>query len=146
MKPIAITLIILAGHLLCICQIHYKTEVYENPLLIDSTNAHTIQSFENTPESIVTFFYASKIRNDEKWKKVVLPEPERSNRLKSKLEKYDKWKFIKFRLVSKKIYSDTDLGIKINMEIEVGGEKEKGEDVVEVNLIDGKWMITSVPT
>ena len=40
-------------------QSDYVWDKYSDPLLITSDNANSIDSFENNPESIVIFFYAS---------------------------------------------------------------------------------------
>ncbi len=120
--------------------------VYEDAVLIDSSNASSIKDFENTPESIVTFFYASKIRNDNEWLKVIPEEGDRSERLNRKLEEYENWTFTKFKLVSKMESSEKQLWIKIFMEIVYEGGVDSGTDEVTVELIDGKWIITSVPT
>jgi hypothetical protein len=37
-------------------------------------NAKSVTSFENTPESVVTYFFASRIRKDNEWEKVCLPK------------------------------------------------------------------------
>jgi hypothetical protein len=120
--------------------------LFENILTIDSTNAYSINDFENTPESIVMFFYASKIRNDDEWKQVLPEESERSERLSRKLEEYENWIFTKFKLVSKMEYEKNKTWIKIFMEIEFDSQQDSGTDEVTVEFIDGKWIITSVPT
>ncbi|MFC2093300.1 hypothetical protein ACFLSV_05310 [Bacteroidota bacterium] len=120
--------------------------VYDDAVLIDSSNASSIEDFENTPESIVTYFYASKIKNDDDWNNVLPEEGDRSKRLNRKLKEYENWTFTKFKLVSKMESGESQLWIKIFMEIVYKGRVDSGTDEVTVELIDGKWVITSVPT
>ncbi|OQX97413.1 MAG: hypothetical protein B6I20_12710 [Bacteroidetes bacterium 4572_117] len=118
----------------------------DNQQLIDSTNTQNFMEFENTPESVVNYFYASKIRNDSLWKNVLPLEKEQSLRLKSKLVKYSQWKFHKMKILQKKAFAENAFWIKIFMEIEYKGQKKSGKDELDVQLINGKWTITSVPT
>ncbi len=118
----------------------------ENPMLVDSTSAKSHMEFENTPESIVNYFYASKIRNDSLWKKVLQPEDQQNSRLKVKLDKYKKWKFHQIKILRKIEHKENAYWIKIFMEIEYKGKKNSGTDDVEVQKINGRWVITSVPT
>jgi len=127
-------------------QSDYTWEKYENPLMITEDNVSTIDNFENTPESIVTYFYASKIRKDNKWEKVLPNEDNRSERLKRKLIAYEEWTIVRFQLVSKTEYSKDNLWVKVFFEIDYYGQKDSGTDEVTIKLINGKWIITSVPT
>ncbi len=127
-------------------QSEYTTLRYETPVLIDHTNADSITSFENTPASVVTFFYASKIRGDARWEEVLPKEAERSERLKRKLLTYQTWKITQFKLLGKTEYAKEKLWLKIFMEIEYQGRKDSGEDDVTIEYIDGTWVITSIPT
>ena len=127
-------------------QSDYVWDKYSDPLLITSDNANSIDSFENNLESIVIFFYASKIRNDKEWQKVIPTEEFRSYWLKQKLEDYDLWTFTKFQLISRTEYSPNKFWVKAFFEIEYKGEIDGKIDEVTVELIDGMWIITSVPT
>ena len=127
-------------------QSKYKWEKYENPLLIKNDSTTTIDNFENTPESIVTYFYASKIRKDSKWEKVLPNEDNRSASLKKALLLLQEHLTItQFQLVSKAEYSKNELWIKVFFEIEYNGKKKSGTDEVTVKLINGKWFITNLP-
>tara|TARA_Y100000739_G_C20507385_1_gene417887 strand:- start:526 stop:1020 length:495 start_codon:yes stop_codon:yes gene_type:complete len=126
-------------------QSKYTWEKYENPLLIKNDSTANIDDFENTPESIVTYFYASKIRKDSKWEKVIPNEDNRSENLKKELSFYENFAFTQFQLVSKTEYSKNELGIKVFFEIEYDGKKKSGTDGVTVKLINGKWLITNLP-
>lgn len=127
-------------------QSDYVWEEFKNPKTLNKDNAGSIKSFENTPESLVCYFYASKIRQDDKWKEV-LPDPSKwSERLKHKIKTYENWKITEFRLVSKTEYEDGKVWVKIYMTLEIDGKTESGTDEATVELINGKWVITSVPT
>ena len=124
----------------------YEWEIYEKPLMISKTNANTINAFENTPESIVSYFYASKIRNDKKWQKVIPALENRSEKLKRNLIKYERWNISRFQLRSKTEFEKNKLWVKIFFEIEYDGQKDSGTDEVTLHLIDGVWIIVGVPT
>jgi len=127
-------------------QSDYKWEEFEDPLMIDKTNAKKVKKYENTPESVVTYFYASRIRGDNKWEKIIPPEAERSDRLERKLETYAKWNITKFHLVSKTEYEKNKYWVKVYFEIEINGKTDSGTDEATVILKNGKWIISSVPT
>lgn len=135
--------------LISILFVSCSSEVDDNLVLtteIDGTNASTITSYPNTPEGVVAYFYASKIRDDQNWEKVVPKVPQQSNRMIRKLIKYKKWKFLKYKFVSKKEKGEDKVEIKIFMEIEINGKKDSGKDDVLVEKIKGKWTITNIPT
>ena len=121
-------------------------EYYIGKPYIDQANATEYLTFENTPESVVTFFYASKIRNDKQWLEVVPLKENRSIRLSNKLDHYHQCTFTRFRLIGKKDDLDNRLWLKIYMEIENDGEVNKAVSKVSVELIEGHWLITSVPS
>lgn len=114
--------------------------------LITKENAKDVSSFDNTPQAVVMFFYASRIRGDKEWEKVCLPENERSDKMKRKLEEYKTWTILEYKFVSVKEKSDDKCFVSLWMKISVDGEVDEGEDEATVELIDGKWIITSIPT
>lgn len=123
-------------------------EKIENAPVIDTKNATTFSSYENTLESVVNYFYASQIRKDTEWEKVVpLPE-DRTERLQSKLKTYKEvWTITTFHLVSKTQTSTNRFMVRVYFEITgPDGRKDGGVDTAEVRLMDGKWVITSIPT
>jgi hypothetical protein len=77
----------------------------------------------------VTYFFASKIRGDDDWKKVLEPENTWSKRMLYSLDKCEKWTFTAFRLDRKRCMLKT------------GG----GFDEVSVTNSNGTWIITEVP-
>ena len=113
---------------------------------ITDDNANGVTSFENTPESIVMYFFASKIRKDNEWEKVCLPKDQRSDKLKRGLDEYNNWGFTKYRFVDKKEFDKGKFWVKIYMSITYEGATDDGEDEVTVEMIDGNWLITEVPT
>nr|NQU93582.1 hypothetical protein [Bacteroidota bacterium] len=116
------------------------------PVLIDSLTAIQINDYENSPESIVAYFYASQIRKDNKWDEVITPMQKRSDVLIEKLNAYVEWNFKKVRLISKCEYSPGQMWIRIFMEVGFNGQIESGEDDVSLTKVDGRWVIASVPT
>jgi len=111
---------------------------------ITTANAQKIKKYKNTPESLLTYFYASKIRQDKKWQKL-LPT-DRSKKLNYALEEYEEWTFTKFRLVSKAKSPSGTLWVKIFMEIEYKGRVDSGQDEAALKLEKGKWVIVSLPS
>lgn len=124
----------------------YDWNFYEDPDVIDQTNASVFTDFStDNPESMVEYFYASKIRGDEKWKDVLQPEDKWSSRLKYSLDKYENWKFVNFHLVKKKRHSESGWWIAVYFEIEYNGRKDGGTDEVSLQFNGSEWVITEVP-
>lgn len=109
-------------------------------------NAASVTAYENTPESVVMYFYASKIRKDEKWKEVVIPESTWDERMHRKMQEYSRWTFLAYRLVSTKDAGEGKVWVTLYMKIKVGDETDDGQDEATVSYIDGKWLISEVPT
>ncbi|MES0489985.1 MAG: hypothetical protein ABUK01_08345 [Leptospirales bacterium] len=119
---------------------------YEASPMITIEEAKSITTWENTPGSLLTYFYASKIRGDQDWKKVLPPENQWSERLIRKLQKMEKWKFVKFQLIAIENNKTDKRYVKIFIQIEINGRVDGGKDEATVEKIDGKWVIVSVPT
>jgi hypothetical protein len=113
---------------------------------ITGDNAGQVTSFDNTPESVVMYFYASRIRKDNDWEKVCQPADQQSDKMKRKLNEYSKWTFTKYKYVSKKEFEPNKFWVTLHMAITVEGESDEGEDEATVEMIDGKWVVTEVPT
>lgn len=113
---------------------------------ITAYNASSFESYENTLESVLNYFYASQIRKDMEWMKVFVPHADWDERIAKKLIKYDQWTITNFHLVSKSEYALGKFYVKVYFKIEIDGKSEDGIDTAEVQLIDGKWIITSIPT
>ncbi|MCJ8290292.1 MAG: tetratricopeptide repeat protein [Crocinitomicaceae bacterium] len=124
----------------------YDWNFYDDPDVIDATNALLFTEFSNDdPESMVNYFYASRIRGDEKWRDVLQPESQWSDRLKYSLAKYEKWNFVNFRLVKKKRHSESGWWIGAYFEIEVNGHKDGGNDEISLTFNGVEWVIINVP-
>ncbi len=121
-------------------------ELLSDAPLITTQNAPEISSFENNPESIITYFYASKIRQDNSWREVLPKEKNWTERLRYKVKKYENWTIKEFQLRKKNEYEKDKMWVEIFMKIEYQGKTESGTDEVELEKIDGKWVITSIPT
>lgn len=113
---------------------------------ITVVNAGDVTSFEETPESIVMYFYASKIRKDNDWEKVCIPERARSSKFTNALGAYESWIFTKYRFVSKEEFAPDVWSVTIYMEISMNGQTDSGTDQVKVEKVDGSLFITEVPT
>lgn len=124
-------------------------QIFKSPMEITAENAQEVTSFENEPGSLVQYFFASRIRGDEKWKEVCQPEGQMSERMKYSLDKYDNWKFTKFHLVSKEEASPGKWWVKVYfaIEIERNGKiiRDDGQDEATVREWNGKFIITEVP-
>lgn len=121
--------------------------LFKDSLEINIKNASQFKSFDSSdPASLVSYFYASRIRKDNKWKDVLKPEDQWDETMKKKLEKYSEWQFNKFMLVKKQLESANTMYITIYMEIEVKGKKDGGTDQVTLKKQGDKWIIVRVPT
>lgn len=119
---------------------------YKKAPLIDATSARKVNRFKHTPAALITYFYASRIRQDKRWKKVLPKKKQWSRKLKYAIKEYSNWVFTKFKLVSKKEYSSGKMWVKIWIEIEYKGRKDSGTDEVALELKNGKWVIVGLPT
>ncbi len=114
--------------------------------VITAQNASTYLSYDNTLESVLNYFYASQIRKDMEWMNVFVPLGDWDEEIARKLQKYDQWTITNFHLVSKSEYAPGKFYVKVYFKIEMDGKSEDGIDTAEVQLIEGKWIITSIPT
>ncbi len=121
-------------------------ELLSDAPLITTQNAPEISSFKNNPESIITYFFASKIRQDNSWREVLPEEKNWTKRLRYKVKKYENWTIKEFQLRKKNEYEKDKMWVEIFMKIEYQGKIESGTDEVELEKINGKWVITSIPT
>lgn len=140
-----VSLYIIALALLVSCS-KAKQKVLPPETEITTANASQVQAYDNTPESVVMYFYASMIRNDKAWEKVCPPEPKQSKMFRGKMEEYSSWNFTKYRFVKKEEFEKDSYYVTIYMAIIFEGKEDDGEDQVTVEKIDGKWMVTDVPT
>jgi hypothetical protein len=126
------------------CGLH-QSKTLPSGTLITAENANQVTGFENTPESVLMYFYASRIRKDNAWEKVCLPEQQRSDYMKRQLEKYAGWNITKYQYVSKKEFEPGKFWVNLYMEIIFNGRADDGHDEATVEKIDGRWVITDIP-
>lgn len=115
--------------------------------LITKDNAHLITTFdENDIESMVTYYFSSRIRQDDKWKQVLPPENTWSDRMKYSIAKHNKLTFFEFLNLGfgKNKYGNHH--VKIWAKVGMNNEKDEGEDFVQIRKVNNKWIITKVPT
>lgn len=114
--------------------------------LITKQNAHLITSYDiDNIESMVTFYFASRIRGDEKWKEVVPKESVWTSRMRYSIQKHDTWEFIKFQNLGylKDKYGNS--GVKVYFCITYNGREDCGKDDVELKWDGERWTIWVVP-
>jgi hypothetical protein len=119
------------------------------PAMIDSSivtasNADGVKFFEDNPESVTRYFYASRIRGDQQWENVCHPPANRSPKLVEDLALHDQKKIIQYRHLS------TDWVENIcNVHMELIWHPQDDEVAAEtieyiafLEKIDGLWWIT----
>jgi len=133
--------------------IEYGSELYDEAqaymadadtdirVMINEANAYQVTSFENTPESVVAYFYASFIRKDLEWQKVCLPYEEQSPEFKNTIEQYSTWRDLKYTPQGSQ---GSDVLFKLEF-IDMNGEADHGDRVITVEEIDGKDLVTTIP-
>jgi hypothetical protein len=128
--------------LLTLCSCAEKIGIKET---ITTENAHLVTDFdENDIESMVTYYFASRIRKDDKWKLVLLNAAAWSPRMRYSISKHNKWNFVEFKNLG--LYEgEYGTYIKVYFMIEMDGRRDGGEDDVELKKYTGKWVISKVP-
>lgn len=119
-------------------------ETYVDPPTYDAETAEGVAPGDRSPEAAVVHFYASRLRDDRRYRDVLVPEP--SDRLERKLDTYDDWKFRAFRLVGRKATSADRYWVEIWFEIDIDGDVDDGTDEVTVRRVGDGWRIEQVPT
>jgi hypothetical protein len=113
---------------------------------INTENAEYFTTFDSTNiESMVTYYFASRIRNDEEWRNVLPDSSEWSDRMQYSIGKHNEWKFVEFKNLGIK-HTDYGTSVKVYFLINVNGKNEGGEDDVEIIKVNNKWVIVKVPT
>lgn len=112
---------------------------------ITTENAHLVTEYnEDDIESMVTYYFASRIRKDDDWKKV-LPDPSRwSSRMQYSIKTHNQWNFVEFKNLGlyKGKYGSY---VKVHITIEFEGRRDGGQDDVELQMENGRWIISKVP-
>lgn len=138
------TILIIAFAILAACS--PKVKALPADTEITMLNAADVKAFDNTPESVVMYFYASMIRKDKAWEKVCPSEQKQSKMFRGKMEEYSSWNFTKYRFVKKEEFEKDSYYVTIYMSIIYEGEEDDGEDQVTVTKMNGKWMVVDIPT
>jgi hypothetical protein len=122
------------------------TDVKE-PIVIISGNAKDFMAHQSTPESVMNYFFASQIRRDKLWEKVVMREYWRGDLMQAQLDQYEKVEIIKFKLVSiAATVPNRRFWIKVDMEIKAAGKVKEITGDAEIIVLGGDWVILSLPT
>ncbi len=114
------------------------------PIIILPTNTDEYINLENSPISVVSYFYASRIMNNRKWVKVVSKISSQDERLRNKLEEYEKWKIFKVTVLDITKLTEKVYLAKIFVETEINGKQQSIEDILTITLVNNNWLITSL--
>jgi len=108
-------------------------------------NAHLVKEYNKDDiESLVTYYFASRIRKDDKWINVLPKSTEWSSRMKTSIDEHNKWNFVEFKNLG--LYKGKyGTYVKVYFVIDIKGHREGGEDEVEITEKNGKWIISVVP-
>jgi hypothetical protein len=114
--------------------------------IITVENAAKVTKYdENDIESMVTYYFASRIRKDEDWKNV-LPDSERwSEKMKISINIHNQTEFIEFQ---NKGFAENNHGAYVNVNFKIKNKRGKvkgGNDEVELKKSNDKWIISKVP-
>lgn len=124
--------------------ISFSQEINENDT-ITKLNAQLITSFDKSDiESMVTYYFASRIRGDEKWKEV-LPDPSLwTDRMIYSIEKHNQLNFTKYKNLG---FYEGEYGayVKVFIWVEMNGKSDGGIDDVTLKQENGQWIIWKVP-
>ena len=103
--------------------------------MITVENAHEIDSFDPANvESMIDYYFASRIRGDQKWKEVLQDPTEWSNRMKYSIDEHDKWNFLEYKNDGFK--DGSDRWVSIWVKIEYNGRTDSGTNEVEVKKLN----------
>ncbi|MBD3636501.1 MAG: hypothetical protein HUJ25_04095 [Crocinitomicaceae bacterium] len=113
--------------------------------MITKDNAGDFQTFSRSDViSMVDFYFASRIRGDEKWRDVLPPEEEWSSKMKRSVESHDKWEFLEYK--NNGLKNDNERYVTVYFKISFNGKTDDGTDEVEVKKLGNEWMIKKVPS
>lgn len=139
---IFLTIILVALSAFSFSQEMDPIEKVSNPTLITASNASTFSSYDNTLESVVNYFFASQIRKDKEWEKVVSSPQEQTELMQHILHKYETRTITKFQLSGKVEHQKGKFWVFVNVEMVDNGRTNKVFGRVEVELINSKLVIT----
>lgn len=123
--------------------INYAQESKSYSITID--NAKSFKTFNKTDiGSMVDYYFASRIRGDQEWKKVLPDSSLWSSRMSGSIAKHNKWTFINYKNLGLH-NSDYGASFKVDFCIQGQTDTECGEDSVEISKNGDEWIITKVP-
>jgi hypothetical protein len=110
---------------------------------VTATNADQVKFFEDSPESVTRYFYASRIRGDEKWQSVCISPAQRSPEFVEDLALHDQKIIIRYEQLSTNYIENT---CNVHMELEwadaaASAPSETFEHIAFLEKIDGIWWI-----
>lgn len=117
-------------------------EKISNAPIITASNASTFISYENTLESVVNYFFASQIRKDNEWEKVVSSPQERTELMQHILHKYETRTVTKFQLLGKVEHERGKFWVFVKVEMMGNGKINNVSGRLEIELINSKLVIT----
>jgi len=123
---------------------------YLQPTVIDSTMAEKINTFDRSkPESVLTYFLASKIRGDNDWEEAVPTLSQRASKLRIGLQTYkeENWQFINAQLLEKEAINDNSYWIAVSLSLNINGEgvQQSAEDEFTLKRFGSEWFVVEVP-
>jgi len=96
---------------------------------------------QNSPENVVKSFYEAFAVSPDSALQFVSDEAQKNEKFQRNWEEIQTWEFTKVDVVE---FSDPY--VTINMELVIDGETDSSTDEAEVEEVDGKWWIVSVPS
>lgn len=120
--------------------------VHPESFTLDTENASQVNCYDNTPESVSLFFFASIIRGDAAWKQTIDSHPQIFQMVKEKIEKnYQLFHWKSIKIIGQESASEGHVWVKVRLELEYQGETKTGTDEISLRYTDGKWKITDIP-
>jgi hypothetical protein len=112
---------------------------------ITKSNAHLITTFDtNDIESMITYYFASRIRGDKKWMEVMPDTSLWSRRMWVSVSRHNAWNFTRFVNLGRQ-RSETMEVVKVYFAIAYNGREDEGVDDVELRWEGTRWVIDVVP-
>jgi len=96
---------------------------------------------QELPEAVVLYFYAKLMQGDDACQNVLYPGAS----TQEELQHIKKWTFHKVRLLRKVRSSFSRVWIMLSYDVEFQGDREQGEDEIELLFENNKWWITNIP-
>ena len=96
---------------------------------------------QDSPENVVKSFYEAFAVSPDSALQFVSAEAQENEKFQRNWEEIQTWEFTKVEVVE---FSDPY--VTIDMEVIIDGEADSATDEAEVEEIDGKWWIVSIPT